>query len=302
MSIVRIDASRLAQVEQFWQRSRHLYQNVGHEDLRTMLDQQIALFGEEGGRAWGFLCIQSERRPNTLPAAAPQRAYIRAVAVAAGYRPDVVVPELIDAAALLLPEYAPSHLLTIYGDQAWLNQALSAADFQVQEEIQFWQLSHVRRWEPSADLQTRVQRSTQAQPTLTLRPAHAADLATVAHLDAKTFTPLWHFGVAGLQELLFSSRFQLATIHDTPVGYSVITYHGTTAHLARLAVHPQWQAQGIGHVLLFDVLQDARAERVNSIMLNTQIDNERAQRLYHRYGFRPTPQVVPILGKTFGAL
>ncbi len=299
MTITRIDATRIAQVEQFWQRSRHLYQNVSQEDLPALLTNQIVLLGEEAGRIWGLLALQSEKRPATLPATAPTRAYIRTVALAQGSALTTAVPQLMAAAEAYLPAYAPAHLITIYGEQSWLNRALYHAGFTIAEEVQFFALAHVQRWQPPQQVTERAAQI-ERRALFVLRPCHPNDLAVLAELDAQSFTPLWHFGAEGLHELLFTSRFQVATLNDNLIGYTAMTYRGGSAHLARLAVHPQWQGQGFGHALLLDALLDAKRERVNTVMLNTQVHNRRAQQLYRSYGFRPTNQVIPVLAKLVG--
>lgn len=294
MPILRINSGQLDEVERFLERSRHLYRNVGHEDLPAMLDHQIALLGKEGAQIWGFLCVQSERRPSTLPKDAPNRAYIRAVALAASRAHNEAVAQLLTAATPLLSDYAPAHELSVYGDQMWLNFALAAAGFDVAEEIQFMALSRVQRWQAAAHIRCAIGRAKASHPTVDLRPIHMTDLVPLAELDAQTFSPLWHFGVDGLRELIFTSRFQVLTVEGMCVGYSAISHHDRQAHLSRLAVHPAWQGQGLGHLLLHDLLLDAQAAGIHEIMLNTQVDNSRAQALYKSYGFQPTAQRVPI--------
>ncbi len=61
------------------------------------------------------------------------------------------------------------------------------------------------------------------------------------------------------------------------------------------------QRQGIGGQLLRDVVAHAAAERYERVLLNTQTDNERSQRLYRSFGFRPTSRPVPVLAMTVGA-
>lgn len=296
MTTIRINDSAMAQVQRLWQQSRHLYQNIAPEDLPGLLRNQIAILGTESKRDWGFLCIQAEKRPLTLPSTAPNRAYIRAVALARGTSPTLSVPELIAAAEGYLPAYAPVHLLSVYGDQKWLNRALYHADFTVAEEVQFLALPRLQRWRPPEQSNMPHRR----QNIVQLRPCRPDDLSVLAHLDANTFTPLWHFGERGLRELLFSSRLQVAVINDTLIGYTAISHTNGHAHLARLAVHPQWQGQGFSHALLRDVLEDAQRQGINTVMLNTQVHNQRAQQLYRAYGFRPTGLVVPVLAKLVG--
>ncbi|MEZ4675500.1 MAG: GNAT family N-acetyltransferase [Caldilineaceae bacterium] len=296
MSVVRIDDNHLAEVEALWERSRRLYQNIGREDLPALLKNQIAVLGKEAGRAWGFLCIQSEARPPTLPATAPNRAYIRAIALAQGHSSISAISRLLQVATSYLPTYASHHLLTVYGDQGWLNDALIEAGFTVEEEVQFLALPRLQRWQPP----TTATKLGAQRETLRLRLVHPDDLPALAALDGETFTPLWHFGVDGLWELLMAGQVKVATFQNTLVGYAAISYHEGSAHLARLAVHPRWQGQGFGHALLLDALLEAQRAGINTVMLNTQVHNRRAQRLYRDYGFRPTGQIVPVLGLAIG--
>jgi len=301
MSIARIDASRASAVEDFFRHSRHLYRNIAREDLPTLLDNEIALLGEEQGKIWGFLCIQAEERPATLPATAANRATVRAAALAQGRSPSQDIPALIEAATTLLPTYAPAHRLTVYGNQDWLNRALHYAGFTVEEKVQFLALARLQRWQPTAQVRAQQARAARQHPTLQLRPCHAGDLATLAGLDAQVFSPLWHFGSNGLRELLFAGPVTVATIQSKLVGYSAVSHYDGSAQLSRLAVHPDWQGQGLGHLLLWHVLQTAQAAGLHNVLLNTQIDNQRAQQLYQAYDFYPTGEVVPILGRDVGS-
>ncbi|MCB0106100.1 MAG: GNAT family N-acetyltransferase, partial [Caldilineaceae bacterium] len=266
-------------------------------DLATMLRRQVEVLGAEQRHDWGFLCIQSEKRPTTLPIAAPNRAYIRAVALARTASPALDVPALMAVAEEHLSAYAPAHLLTVYGDHDWLNRALYHVGFTIAEDVQFFALAKLQRWRPPA----LTKAAGKAAVAVVMRPCMPDDLPVLAYLDAQTFTPLWHFGTDNLQELLFASRLQVATVDEILVGYSAISYTSGSAHLARLAVHPQWQGQGYGHLLLRDALLDAQQHGVNTVMLNTQVHNHRSQQLYRSYGFRPTGQVVAVLAKLIGA-
>ncbi len=300
MSIVRIDASRANEVEDFFQRSRHLYRNVAPEDLPTLLNAGIALLGVEEGSIWGILCIDVEERPATLPATAANRAMVRAAALARGRSPSRDIAALIAAATTLLPTYAPAHRLTVYGNQEWLNRALHHAAFTVAEAVQFLALARLQRWEPSAQLRAQQARHAQQHQALQLRPCQIDDLTTLAVVDAQIFSPLWHFGSDSLRELLFTGPVTLATVQGEVVGYSAVAHYDGRAQLSRLGVHPDWQGQGLGYLLLWHVMQSARAAGLHNVLLNTQVDNQHAQRLYRAFDFYPTGEVVPILSRDVG--
>lgn len=293
MTMSRADASQVVQVRQLWQRSRHLYHNLGAEDLTTLLTKQIALLAEERGQTWGFVCLQDEVRPATLPVAAPNRAYLRALALARGRPPSLYVAELLASAISFLHPSPQGHLLIAYADADWLRMPLFQADFTLTEEVQFLEFAQVQRWQPVAGL---------TSPHLQLRPCQIDDLHALAVLDAATFTPLWHLDATALYELLLTSRLQLASIEDELVGYTALTTSDSSGHLARLAVHPKFQRRGIGKQLLTEVLVYAQAQRVETVLLNTQVHNHTAQQLYRAFGFRPTGRITPVLTKRIPAI
>jgi ribosomal-protein-alanine N-acetyltransferase len=79
------------------------------------------------------------------------------------------------------------------------------------------------------------------------------------------------------------------------VGYTALTSGADSAHLARLAIHPDWQGRGWGKVLLYDALHYAQTAGIQTVMLNTQVHNRPAQQLYRAIGFRPTGRITPVL-------
>ena len=286
MSLIRVDGTYIARVRQLWQQSRHLYHTLGAEDLPALLANQIAILATEGEADWGFVCIQAEERPITLPAAAPNRAYLRALALARGRAPSRYVAQLMEVAIAHLPTVPQGQLLIAYADADWLRLALFQAGFRLTEEIQFFSLPHVGRIElPAMD----------EHPMLQLRPCYLDDLPTLAQLDAAAFTPLWHFDVTALQELLLTHRLQLAFRNNELVGYTALATSENSGHLARLAVHPQVQGLGLGKYLLQDALAYAQTSRIDTLLLNTQVQNRTAQQLYRSVGFRPTGRITPVL-------
>ena len=291
MTIYRTDVTRLAQVRQLWQRSRYLYHNLGAEDLTALLNNQIALLAEERGQAWGFACIQDEVRPVTLPVTAPTRAYLRALSLARGRAPSLYVTELINATLPYLQWSPQGHLLIAYADADWLRPPLFGAGFTLAEEVQFFELDRLRRWQPHA---------APPDPLLDLRASSVADLPALALLDTAAFPPLWHFDEAALHELLLTSRLQVASIAGAIVGYTALSTSESSAHLARLAVHPHFQGHGLGRHLLEDALHYAQAKGIDTVMLNTQVHNRTAQHLYRSVGFHATGRITPVLTRQIG--
>ena len=108
--------------------------------------------------------------------------------------------------------------------------------------------------------------------------------------------PLEHalFGAEPWTARTFWSELgQLGTRHylvardgDRVVGYAGLCCYPDEAFVQTLAVDPGVQRQGVGRLLLEALLGEAQRRRQPTVSLEVRADNEPAQRLYERYGFR----------------
>ncbi len=289
MKIVRAAPADLERIRRLIHTARYRYTDYGVEDLPSLLDKAVCLIGLEGEALWGFAGVQVEARPVTLPAPAPTRAYLRGLALRAGYAPQTHLPPLFAALESELRQRRQALQIITYGGDPWMARALSEAGFAVLDEVQFFELDRLRRRGPALPVP--------AQPAR-LQPARAADLAALAEVDAAAFPPLWHFGYEDMLELLLRSRMQIAWHDSRPIGYSaLIANSGAETQLARLAVHPAVQKQGIGRQLLYDAVRYAVEAGYETLALNTQTDNLRSQRLYRSFGFQPIASPIAVLGR-----
>lgn len=85
-----------------------------------------------------------------------------------------------------------------------------------------------------------------------------------------------------------SSDLLFAFDGDRPVGYAGFTLFHDDGHLDRLAVLPEVMGRGFGAGLLREVFRRLYRAGARRIALTTQAENERAQRLYHWFGFHRT--------------
>ncbi len=125
-----------------------------------------------------------------------------------------------------------------------------------------------------------------------VRQARSTDLDAIVEVDHAAFEPDWWYG----QTMFFramrgANRFVVAGQAE-PVGYAFAHLSGSHTHVTRLAVHPAHQRQGIGALLLADLIEHARSQGAELITLNTQTYNENSLRLYRRFGFMETDTVV----------
>ena len=134
-----------------------------------------------------------------------------------------------------------------------------------------------------------------AASDLFIRPAFPEDMTALAKIEAETYDPIWrHSG----RSLHFAWReslsFDVALVNQRLVGFQHSTRHKETAHLARLTVSPQFQGLGIGSALLRRAIQQYERVNISQVTLNTQEENRGSQRLYTRFGFKPTGYELPL--------
>jgi [ribosomal protein S18]-alanine N-acetyltransferase len=125
-------------------------------------------------------------------------------------------------------------------------------------------------------------------PPVSLRPARSDDLPALRALETACFgRDAW--GGAALQGELDGvpeTRYVLvAEASRSIVGYASLLAVGTTADVQRIAVLPEWQRQGIGRRLLFDLLERARSRGCAEALLEVRDDNAAALAMYHAAGF-----------------
>jgi ribosomal protein S18 acetylase RimI-like enzyme len=134
-------------------------------------------------------------------------------------------------------------------------------------------------------------------PGIALRRARRGDIDSVLALDHRAFRPFWRLDHAGLQDALRATpaaRFRVA-VEAGPVGYAVSGRAGPVGYLQRLAVEPGRHGSGLGTALVVDGLGWMRRRGARRALVNTQLDNERALRLYRQLGFAPEPHRLAVL-------
>jgi len=139
----------------------------------------------------------------------------------------------------------------------------------------------------------------QAAPitTVTLEPGTIEDVAAMAVIDQAAFIPPYQMNYADIRRAYrHSTTCTIARLDDQIVGYQISTRHGSTGHLARLAVMPGYQGQSIGAALVREVVAAFLRRQVEVITVNTQASNMRSQRLYQAYGFENNGYDTPIFG------
>lgn len=122
-----------------------------------------------------------------------------------------------------------------------------------------------------------------------IRPMSAGDLLKVSEIDQAAFGLIWQNSVKSLGFALEQSHIAtVAQVDNQLVGYQISTAGHMGGHLARLAVHPDYQGRGIGQFILTDLLRQFKLQQIHRVTVNTQSDNYASLNLYAKLGFRKT--------------
>lgn len=133
-----------------------------------------------------------------------------------------------------------------------------------------------------------------------MRRGRRRDLAAVLQLDMAAFTPHWRLDAAGFHEartaaptnrwrVLQGARNLWNLMATKVAGYCVTGRANQEGFLQRLAVAQPRQGRGLGTALVADALWWLRRAGATSALVNTQIGNDSALRLYDRCGFDREP-------------
>jgi ribosomal-protein-alanine N-acetyltransferase len=128
--------------------------------------------------------------------------------------------------------------------------------------------------------------------SFTYRPMRQGDLDAVIDIDRRSFSLPWPLS-AYLHDLndnsgalLWVAERHLPVSHTQVVGMIVIWLVADEAHIATLAVHPDYRRRGIGSKLLEVTIIEAIKRGAKHAMLEVRESNKVARYIYQEYGFK----------------
>ncbi|MCU0497126.1 MAG: GNAT family N-acetyltransferase [Anaerolineae bacterium] len=128
-----------------------------------------------------------------------------------------------------------------------------------------------------------------------IRPVEIEQIPQLAAIDQAAFVAPWQLSQTDLRHAYkLAAICTAAWLEDQLVGYQLSTRHRDAAHLARLAIAPEFQGRGIGGALLSHLISFFQRQSVHTLTVNTQDTNTRSQRLYEFYGFQRNGYDLPV--------
>jgi ribosomal protein S18 acetylase RimI-like enzyme len=135
-------------------------------------------------------------------------------------------------------------------------------------------------------------------PEIMIRNMEIDDLPMVENIDRNAFNPLWQNSLAELTKAYHQTGISTVAIkNESIVGYQISTSMTIFGHLARLAVLPAFQRQGIAFTLVYDLLKQFKNRGFWRVTVNTQSNNIPSLRLYEIFNFSRTKEEIPVFEK-----
>ncbi|MEM9540577.1 MAG: ribosomal protein S18-alanine N-acetyltransferase [Cyanobacteria bacterium P01_E01_bin.42] len=122
---------------------------------------------------------------------------------------------------------------------------------------------------------------------LRILPLTPAGLEAVVELDRLCLGGIW--SLSGYQRELDSPNSKILVLsvgEDAIVGLGCFWAILEEAHITLLAIHPDYQGQGLGRLLLYSLLAEAVAWKLERATLEVRASNQIALSLYQTFGFK----------------
>lgn len=255
-------------------KSYYVYTHLDWQDVHDWIGTEDAIFrlAWHGNRLAGVLAVS---------APIDGHAWLRLIALEDDTAARDIVLALWQAMIPELEQRGIHHIAALLS-LPWVEHLLVAMGFRYEEQI------------------ITLRRATRHVPwrrssPFVIRHMEAQDIPHIEDVDHRAFAPLWQMSRTELwQARRIAALATVAEIDGTIAGYQISTDYRDSAHLARLAVHPQHQAAGVGSTLVNDLLHRFHKRSIYTITVNTQISNRRSQRLYAGFGFQRNGYDLPV--------
>ena len=120
---------------------------------------------------------------------------------------------------------------------------------------------------------------------MNIRSMTAADLPSVAELDQLSFSQPWPPAAFEVELANVNSRCWVVEVDSRVVAAIVLWRVLDEAHIATIAVHPDFRRRGIGSALLRASMDAAYAEGARIYHLEVRAGNLTAQKMYVDFGY-----------------
>lgn len=248
-----------------------------HLDWRAPLDwltHPPFLVHEEEGNIFAALACPPD--PEDI-------AWVRIFSSAIGMRPERNWKPLWETVKNQLRENNPNVHIASISLSDWYRKILQESGFVYRMKVVVLSWDPLASSRPTAKFEGRI------------REMNSEDLPEITSIDNLAFGPLWKNSPETV--LLSYKQSKIKTVIEDAegiVGYQISTHSPLGGHLARLAVHPRAQGQGLGYAIVDDLLTRFREQGALRLTVNTQDRNLASLALYKKANFKLTGEQYPV--------
>jgi len=119
-----------------------------------------------------------------------------------------------------------------------------------------------------------------------IRPLELKDLSAIEEIERRSYPTPWSRSMFAGELTKVSSISLGAFEEERLIGYVIVSRYVDAWHVMNIAVHPQQRSRGVASALLERLFETTVNDMRRGYTLEVRISNERAIRLYERYGFK----------------
>lgn len=218
----------------------------------------------------------------SCPSEIPGITWIRLFAATTTHKPSVEWSDLLPAVKDDLLSLGYSRLVAL-GIHSWFSSLLQDSGFSHHQDI------IILEWNEKQPPERII------PSNLLIRPMTMSDFSCVHAIDNLAFEDIWQNSLLEIRQAFLQSTYAtVAEMAGEVVGFQISTSSPFTAHLARLAILPEWRRQAIGYELVRNLLNYFRHTGLGKITVNTQNNNFASIALYNQLGFFQTGESFPV--------
>lgn len=262
----------ITRVAEFLEKAANIHRHLDWHSILDWIDSEPFLLLTRDNNVTALLA---------MPPDPPQIVWVRCFAVDASMPVERAWEALYQAAKASLDKL---HAYTFaVGLEEWFSRLLEQEGFRLKQRIIVLSWDH------------HLPSSIPLPQNILIRPMIMEDLPKVALVDQQSFEPVWVNTPDAIRLAFLQSEHTSVAEHEGQIiGYEMSTANQYTAHLARLAVLPEYRHQSIGRHLVREMLTYFSRHGTLQVTVNTQSDNQTSLNLYKNIGFSPTYEEYPI--------
>lgn len=110
------------------------------------------------------------------------------------------------------------------------------------------------------------------------------DFREIEEIYSSHFDDFWQANNLKSELENINSKYIVAKLENKTIGFAGIWFSVDDAHITNIVVHKAYRQQGVGSLLLKNIINIAKCK--DSLTLEVNTKNENAQKLYLKFGFK----------------